>query len=135
MKTSGNYLRHFKLVANMQLFTVKFKFIILFSVKLVANMQLFTVKFKFIILFSVKTDYKFLSLVTTHFKCLVRIHCWHVFNFSKTLVETLEIRSKVTIKTLERRHFGVLIVNFKYISHLFVVCLLLNLSKCLFAGL
>ena len=36
---------------------------------------------------------------------------------------------KVTIKTPERRRSGVFIVNFKHISHLFLVFLLLNLNK------
>ena len=43
-----------------------------------------------------------------------------------------QICSKLAIKTPERRHrcrFGVFLVNFEYISHLFLVFLLLNLSK------
>ena len=43
-----------------------------------------------------------------------------------------KIYSKLTIKTPERRHWrrsGVLVVNFKYISHLFLVFLLLTLNK------
>ena len=46
-----------------------------------------------------------------------------------------KICSKVTIKTLERRHkrhkrrFGVIIVNFEYISQLALVFLLLTLSR------
>ena len=42
-----------------------------------------------------------------------------------------EICSKLTIKTLERRHwrrFGVFIVDFEHISHLVLVSLLLTLS-------
>ena len=43
-----------------------------------------------------------------------------------------EICLKLTIETPERRHgrrSGVSIVNFEYISHLFLVFLLLTLSK------
>ena len=43
-----------------------------------------------------------------------------------------EICSKLTINTPERRHWrrsGVFIVNFEHISHLFLVFLLLTLSK------
>ena len=43
-----------------------------------------------------------------------------------------EIRSKLTIKTPERRHWrrsGVFIVNFELISHLFLMLLLLTLSR------
>ena len=43
-----------------------------------------------------------------------------------------EICSKLTIKTLERRQLcysGVFIVNFRYILHVVLVFLLLNLSK------
>ena len=43
-----------------------------------------------------------------------------------------EIRSNLTIKTPERRQWcctGVFIVNFEYISHLFLVFLLLTLNK------
>ena len=43
-----------------------------------------------------------------------------------------EICSKLTIMTLQRRHWdgsGVFIVNLKHISHLVLVSLLLNLSK------
>ena len=46
--------------------------------------------------------------------------------------ERYEICSKLTIKTPERRQLrrsGVFIVNFDYISHLFLVFLLLNLNK------
>ena len=41
---------------------------------------------------------------------------------------------KVNNKTPERRHFGVFIVNFEYISHFFLVLLLLTLSMYLFSG-
>ena len=52
----------------------------------------------------------------------------------KLTVETLEqceIFLKLTIKTPERRQwrFGVCIVNFKHISHLVLVFLLLTLSR------
>ena len=40
-----------------------------------------------------------------------------------------EICSKLTIKTPERRRSGVFIVNFEHILHLFLVFLLLNLSR------
>ena len=62
-----------------------------------------------------------------------------VITCSKLTIETLEqgvkygeICSKLTIKAPERRHWGcsdVFIVNFEHISHLFVVFLLLNLSR------
>ena len=42
--------------------------------------------------------------------------------------------SKLTIKTLERRHSGVYIVNFEHILHLFLVPLLLTLKKQMSAG-
>ena len=48
-----------------------------------------------------------------------------------------EICSKLTIKTLERRHlnfFVVFIVNFENISHHFFVFLLFTLSKKILAG-
>ena len=48
-----------------------------------------------------------------------------------------EICSKLTIKqtrTMSRRRFGVFVVNFEHISHLFLVFLLLALSMYLFAG-
>ena len=41
---------------------------------------------------------------------------------------------KVNNKTPEGRHFGVFIVNFEYISHFFLVLLLLTLSMYLFSG-
>ena len=40
-----------------------------------------------------------------------------------------EICSKLTIKIPERHRFGVFIVNFEHISHLFLVFLLLTLNK------
>ena len=40
-----------------------------------------------------------------------------------------EMCSMLTIKTPERRHWRVFTVNFEHISHRFLVCLLLNLSK------
>ena len=46
--------------------------------------------------------------------------------------KTCEIYSKLTIKTSKRRqwrHFGVFIVNFEHISHLFLLFLLLTLNK------
>ena len=42
---------------------------------------------------------------------------------------------KLTIKTLERRHWrrsGVFIVNFKHISHFLLVCLLLTLNMLIY---
>ena len=48
-----------------------------------------------------------------------------------------EICSKLTIKTPERCHWrrsGVFIVNFEHISHLFLVFLLLTLSRLMSAG-
>ena len=40
-----------------------------------------------------------------------------------------EICSKLTIKTPERRRFGVFFANFEHISHFFLVFLLLTLNK------
>ena len=40
-----------------------------------------------------------------------------------------EICSKLTIETTERRHWRVFFVNFEYISHVFLVFLLLTLSR------
>ena len=55
---------------------------------------------------------------------------------SKSTIETIEkgvkICSELTIKIPERRHLhrsGVFIINFEHISHLFLVFLLLTLSK------
>ena len=45
-----------------------------------------------------------------------------------------EICSKSTIKTSERRHSGVFIVNFEHISPHFLLFLLLTLNKYLLAG-
>ena len=42
---------------------------------------------------------------------------------------------KLTIKTPERRSFGVFVVNFKHISHLVLVFLLLTLNRYIPAGL
>ena len=56
-------------------------------------------------------------------------------NCSKSTIEKLEkteICSKLTLKTLKRRHR--LCVKFKRIPHLFLVFLLLNLNMHLFAG-
>ena len=49
-----------------------------------------------------------------------------------------DIYSKLTIKTPERRHWrrsSVFMVNFEYISHLFLVFLLLTLTKQMLANL
>ena len=49
-----------------------------------------------------------------------------------------EICSKLTMKTLERRHWrrsGVFIVNFELVSHLALVFLLLTLNRLMLAGL
>ena len=51
---------------------------------------------------------------------------------NRNISERCEICSKLTIKTPECwqwRHSGVFIVNFEYISHLFLVFLLLTLNK------
>ena len=51
---------------------------------------------------------------------------------SKNFKKRRKICSKLTIKTPERRQWcrsGVFIINFKHISHLFLVFLLLNLNK------
>ena len=55
----------------------------------------------------------------------------HYFNYRSTR-KRCAICSTLTIKTLERRHQRrscVFIVNFEYISHLFLVFLLLTLNK------
>ena len=64
---------------------------------------------------------------------------WHTqlaFTCSKSTTETLEKgvkhSSKLTIKTPEWPHwqrFGIFIVNFEHISHLFLVYILLTLNK------
>ena len=49
-----------------------------------------------------------------------------------------EICSKLLIKIPERRQWcrsGAFIVNFKHVSHLVLVFLLLTLSKCMLAGI
>ena len=58
------------------------------------------------------------------------------FSYSKLTVETLDkiwyIRSKLTIKTPERRHrrrSGVFIVNFERSSHIFLLFLSLTLKR------
>ena len=51
---------------------------------------------------------------------------------SRSIRKRCEIYSKLTIKKPERRHWrrsGVFIVNFEYISNLFLVFLLINLSR------
>ena len=55
---------------------------------------------------------------------------------SKLAIETLEQGAKcvlsLTVKTAERRHWdrsAIFIVNFEHISHLFLVFLLLTLSR------
>ena len=50
----------------------------------------------------------------------------------RNTITSCEICSKLIIKTPERhhwRHFGVFIVNFEHISHLYLVYLLLTLSR------
>ena len=49
-----------------------------------------------------------------------------------------KICSKLTIKAPEQRHWrcsGVFIVNFEHISHFFLVCLLITLTKKMPAGM
>ena len=62
----------------------------------------------------------------------------YMFKFNTSNVRTrCEICSKLTIQTSERRQWrrsGVFIVNFEYISHLFLVFLLLTLSREMSAG-
>ena len=79
----------------------------------------------------------------------VCIFLLHVFNDFSAIIylfkvnsentrKRCEIFSKLTIKTLERRHWrrsGVFIVNFEHISLLFLLLLLLTLSKLMLAGL
>ena len=60
----------------------------------------------------------------------------YLLKINRNTKKMCEICSKLTTKTLERRQwcrFGVFIVNFEYISHLFLL-LLLTLSMYLFAG-
>ena len=70
-----------------------------------------------------------------------------IFTCLKSTIETLEICSKLTLKTLERREIcskltlktperrpSVFVVNFKHSSHLFLVFLLLTLNKEILAG-
>ena len=79
----------------------------------------------------------------------VCIFLLHVFNDFSAIIylfkvnsentrKRCEIFSKLTIKTLERRHWrrsGVFIVNFEHVSLLFLLLLLLTLSKLMLAGL
>ena len=56
------------------------------------------------------------------------------FTYSDSTIETVikmcEICSKLTIKTVERRHHSIVfVVNFEHILHLYVVFLLLKLNK------
>ena len=56
------------------------------------------------------------------------------FTYSNSTIETAikmcEICSKLTIKTVERRHHSIVfVVNFEHILHLYVVFLLLKLNK------
>ena len=57
----------------------------------------------------------------------------HVFKVNKRNTRTrCEICSELTIKTPEQRHSrrsGVFVVNFEHISHLYLVFLLLTLSR------
>ena len=56
---------------------------------------------------------------------------------NRNIKKRCEIRSKLTIKTPERRHWrhsGALVVNFKHISHLFLLFLLLILNKQIIPG-
>ena len=53
----------------------------------------------------------------------------YLFNIYKRNTKKMcEIGSTLTIKTPERRHSGVFIVNFEPISHLFLVFLLITLN-------
>ena len=52
----------------------------------------------------------------------------------KTLKHGVGICSKITIKTPERRHSGLFIVNFEHISHLALVFLLITFKMILPAG-
>ena len=59
-------------------------------------------------------------------------------NNRSTRKKSCEICSKLTIQTQERRQWrrsNVFIINFEYISQLFLVFLLLNLKKRMLAGL
>ena len=54
-----------------------------------------------------------------------------------SIIKTLklyEIRSKLTIRTPERHHSGIFVVNFEHISHLFLVLLLPTLNKSMSPG-
>ena len=56
-----------------------------------------------------------------------------IFTCSKSITETLEICSKLTIKTSEQRnwsHSGVFLFNLEHISHIFLIFLWLTLSIC-----
>ena len=48
---------------------------------------------------------------------------------NKNTRKRCEICSKLTIKTSDLRRSGAFVVNFKYISHFFLVFLLLTLNK------
>ena len=73
---------------------------------------------------------------------LIWSYCWNITKKSaylgniylfkvsnRSTRKKCEICPKLTIKTLERRQSGVFIVNFEYTLHLFLVFLLLTLSK------
>ena len=56
----------------------------------------------------------------------------YLFQVNRDARKMCEICSKLTIKTPEQRHwrrYGVFIVNFEHISHIFLVFLLLTLKK------
>ena len=63
-------------------------------------------------------------------KCPANIYLLKINN--RSTKKRSEICSKLTIKTSERRQWrrsGIFIVNFEYISHLFLVFLLLTMDK------
>ena len=69
-------------------------------------------------------------------KSLVERTSISLFN-NKNTRKMCETRSELTIKTPERRQWhrsGVFIVNFEQISQIFLVFLLLTLSKLMLAG-
>ena len=60
--------------------------------------------------------------------CAVNLAKYTLGNYNRNTRTRCETCSKLTLKTPERRS-GVFIVNFKYISHLVLVFLLLTLSR------
>ena len=79
-------------------------------------------------------------LLKTRYHTIIESRPENIYLFKVKNTNTIkrcEIYSKLTIKTLEWRHWrrsGVFIVNFEHISHLFLMFLLLTSKKYMSAG-